>query len=321
VSSLRRALLALGVAGILLAIPVTAVIASSDHANLKGLVAATTLLVTWSFLATGLYVWDRRPDNLTGPLMVALAFSWLLAGLSASNARWPYIVGMLASGLPFAILVHLLFAFPSGRLRAAWDRRWVALGYITTVVLPPFGFVFFDPAAADDCPDCPENPILISGEQGVLDVLVAIQTVMAIAVLGAVIWHLARRLRQPADPADRAANAPVWWAGGATLLIVVMVLATNVAPEEGNYDDYIFAAALVVLATLPYAFWLGVLRSRLWEAGAVAEENVRLDSELQRRLEEPRQSRAPIVEAGYGERKREDGGPPDGAQQTRKRVG
>jgi hypothetical protein len=114
---LRRALLALGGAGFVLAIPVTAVIATSDHTNLKGLVAATSLLVTWSFLGTGLYLWDRRPDNLTGPLMVALAFAWLIADLQAANASGPYIVAMLAAGLPFAILVHLLFAFPSVRIR------------------------------------------------------------------------------------------------------------------------------------------------------------------------------------------------------------
>jgi signal transduction histidine kinase len=314
-SSLRRALLALGAAGLVLAIPVAAVIATSDHTNLKGLVAVTTLLVGWTFLGTGLYLWDRRPANLTGPLMVALAFSWLLAELSASNAPGPYIVGMLASGLPFAILVHLLFAFPSGRLRTRWDRRWVALGYFTTIVLPPFGFIFFDPAVADDCPACPENPILIDGNQGVLDVLVAIQTTLAVAVLAAVIVDLVRRLRRPDDLADRVRDAPVWWAGGATLLIVLIVLATNVAPEEGNYDDYMFAAAVLVLATLPGAFWLGVLRSRLSEAGAVAEENVRLDAELQRRLDELRESRARIVEAGYAERKRVERDLHDGAQQ------
>jgi signal transduction histidine kinase len=314
-SPLRRALFALGAAGVVLAIPVAAITATSDHTNLKGLVAATGLLVSWSFLGTGLYLWDRRPDNLTGPLMVALAFAWLIADLQASNVSGPYIVGMLAAGLPFAILVHLLFAFPSGRLGSRWDRRWVALGYFITVVLPPFGFVFFDPATADDCPECPANPILISDNQGVLDVLVAIQTTLAIVVLGALVWHLVSRLRKARDPAERAANAPVWWVGGVTLLLVITVLATNVAPEEGNYDDYMYAAALVVFATLPYAFWLGVLRSRLWRAGVVAEENARLDEELQRRLDELRESRARIVEAGYAERRRVERDLHDGAQQ------
>jgi signal transduction histidine kinase len=70
-----------------------------------------------------------------------------------------------------------------------------------------------------------------------------------------------------------------------------------------------------VLAALPYAFWLGVLRSRLWEAGLVADENVRLDAELQARLDELRESRARIVEAGYAERRRVERDLHDGAQQ------
>ena len=90
---LRRALLGLGAVGIALAIPVAAIIATSDHTNLKGLFAALSVLVTWSFLGTGLYLWDQRPDNLTGPLMTALGFSWLIAGLSASNASGLFIAG------------------------------------------------------------------------------------------------------------------------------------------------------------------------------------------------------------------------------------
>jgi signal transduction histidine kinase len=314
-SPLRRALLALGAAGAVLAIPVAAVTATSDHTQLKGLVAGLSLLVAWSFLGTGLYLWDRRPDNLTGPLMVALAFSWLLAGLSSSNVAGVYIVGQLFNGLPFAILTHLLFAFPSGRLQSKWDRRFVGLGYLVTTVGPAIGVVFFDPAVSDDCADCPANPLLIWNNQDAYNAGSTVSSVLAGVVLGALIWHLVRRWRASDDPSERVRDAPVWWAGGATLLVVLGLLATNIGPEDGNFDDYMFAAALAVLATLPYAFWLGVLRSRLWEAGVVASENVRLDAELQARLDELRESRARIVEAGYAERRRVERDLHDGAQQ------
>ena len=66
---------------------------------------------------------------------------------------------------------------------------------------------------------------------------------------------------------------------------------------------------------MPYAFWLGVLRSKLWRAEVVADENVRLDAELQARLDELRESRARIVEAGYAERRRVERDLHDGAQQ------
>jgi signal transduction histidine kinase len=107
-----------------------------------------------------------------------------------------------------------------------------------------------------------------------------------------------RRWRDASDYAERVRDAPVWWAGGATLLLVLLLLGTNIGPEEGDFDDYLFAAALLVLATIPYAFWLGAVRSRLWEAAR-----------------ELRESRARIVEAGYAERKRVERDLHDGAQQ------
>jgi len=313
---LRRALLSLGVAGIALGVPIAAITATSDHTDLRGLIAVLGLVVAGSFLGTGLYAWDQRPDNLTGPLMVALAFSWLLAGLSNSNFAGLYIGGVLLAGLPFAILTHLLFAFPSGRLQGRPDRLFVGLGYLVTTVMPPIGIVFFDPAMSDDCPECPANPLLIWDNQSAFNALVAFQSTLAAIVLGALIWHLLRRRRHAFDDQDeRVRNAPVWWAGGATLLLVIAVLATNVGPEEGNFDDYLFAAALVLLATVPYAFLLGILRSKLWRADIVAEENVRLDAELQARLDELRESRARIVEASYAERRRVERDLHDGAQQ------
>jgi signal transduction histidine kinase len=313
---LRRALLGLGAGGVVFSIPIAAITATSDHTNLRGVMAVVGLVVAWSFLFTGLFAWDQRPDNLTGPLMVALAFSWLLAGLRASDVPGLWATGALLNGLPFAILIHLLFAFPSGRLQARTDRLFVALGYFVTIVMPPIGFVFLNPAVADDCAECPENPLLIWDNQDVLDALVLLQSTLAVSVLGALVWHLIRRYRNAADdPDERVRNAPVWWAGGATLVLVIAVLTTNVGPEGGNFDDYLFAAALVLLATVPYAFWLGILRSKLWRADVVAVENVRLDAELQARLDELRESRARIVEAGYAERRRVERDLHDGAQQ------
>jgi signal transduction histidine kinase len=313
---LRRALLGLGVAGVVMSIPVAAITATSDHTNLRGLIAVLGLVVAWSFLFTGLYAWDQRPDNLTGPLMVALAFSWMVGGLSASDLPGLWVAGSLLNGLPFAILIHLLFAFPSGRLQGRADRVFVGLAYFLTTVMPPIGVVFLDPAEAHDCDGCPANPLLIWDDQDIFAALQTFQSTLGAIVLGALVWSLIQRYRKAADdPDERVRNAPVWWAGGATLLLVIAVLATNVGPEGGNFDDYVFAAALILLATVPYAFWVGVLRSKLWRADRVAVENVRLDAELQARLDELRESRARIVEAGYAERRRVERDLHDGAQQ------
>ena len=62
--------------------------------------------------------------------MVAFAFSWLPRGCQPRTSPGLYMAGSLFSALPFAILIHMLFAFPSGRLRSKWDRSFVGLGYL-----------------------------------------------------------------------------------------------------------------------------------------------------------------------------------------------
>jgi signal transduction histidine kinase len=57
------------------------------------------------------------------------------------------------------------------------------------------------------------------------------------------------------------------------------------------------------------------LRTRLSEADLVAEENVRLDAELQARLDDLRESRARIVQAGDAARRKLERDLHDGAQQ------
>jgi signal transduction histidine kinase len=71
----------------------------------------------------------------------------------------------------------------------------------------------------------------------------------------------------------------------------------------------------LVIATVPFAFLFGLLRTRLSEADLVAEENVRLDAELQARLDDLRESRARIVQAGDAARRKLERDLHDGAQQ------
>jgi signal transduction histidine kinase len=315
VTSLRRALIGFAAVGVVFGVVMAVVVATSDHQTNPGVEAALTLIISWSFIGTGLYSWDRRPDNLTGPLMVAVGFTWLLGQLSASDVPALFAIGVNITGIPFAILIHLLFAFPDGTLKRPFERRCVALAYFLTVVYPWLLAPFVDPAETGDCDGCPNNPLLVWDNQGLYNALVVVQNLLGVAVMAALIWHFVRRARESTDPAERRRNAPVWWAGGVTLLFVIALLLTNLAPEDGTYDDWIYFGAGAALATVPYAFLLGLLRSRLTEAELVAEENTRLDAELRARLVELRESRARIVEAGYAERRRVERDLHDGAQQ------
>jgi signal transduction histidine kinase len=308
---LRKALIGLGAAGVVMGILMVVVIVTSDHADYRGVEAATSLLVAWSFLGTGLYAWDRRPNNLIGPLMVAVAFTWYLAELQTSNIPALFVAGVVLASLPFGFIVHMLFAFPDGRLEGGATRFWVAYAYVVTSILPLAPVLFIDSETSDKCEGCPPNPLLITDNESVADALYASINVLGVIGLGAVLAHFVRRARD-AGPSERSRDAPVWFVGGVMVLLLAAALVTNFTPEEGNYDDVLFYSALLALASVPFAFLVGVLRSRLTETEV---ENIRLDAELQVRLDELRDSRARIVEAGDAARRKLERDLHDGAQQ------
>ena len=170
-SGLRRALVALGILALLLGLLSTALVLTSDHASPRGLLLALILAAGWSFAFTGLYAWDRRPQNNTGPLMTAVGFAWFFQALSASNNEWIFAIGILGQNLSFAILVHLLVTFPSGKLRTRLQVATVSIAYVATGPLNWLWALFTDPTVQRDCQGCPENPVLIGGAEGVANAI------------------------------------------------------------------------------------------------------------------------------------------------------
>jgi signal transduction histidine kinase len=158
------------------------------------------------------------------------------------------------------------------------------------------------------------NPLLIHDNLDFVNTWLNVLSAVSIPVLIALIVHLVARARS-ADPEERRSQEPVWWAGGATVFLFAASLLTNLGPESGNYDDVVWYIANAVIATVPFAFLYGLLRTRLSEADLVAEENVRLDAELQARLDDLRESRARIVQAGDAARRKLERDLHDGAQQ------
>ncbi|HWI96912.1 MAG TPA: histidine kinase [Solirubrobacterales bacterium] len=317
-SGLRRALIALGALALLAGIGSVALILTSDHTTPRGLAAALILTAGWSFAGTGLYAWDRRPGNNIGPLMTAIGFTFFFQGLSSSNNDVVFAIGIIGSSLPYAILVHLLVTFPAGHFESRFQRVVVGAAYLTTTVLQLGWALFIDPTKQSDCGNCPENPILIPGHEGIANAINAVQVLTASFGIASTVAIVYLRWRR-STPAQRRVLTPVVLTGGVafTILLAQLVLSEAGAPQA--VEDGTYIAAIVVFACLPFAFLLGLLRSRIGRAEeittALSAENEQLNVELQAKVEELRASRARIVEAGYAERRRVERNLHDGAQQ------
>ena len=82
----------------------------------RDLIAIFGPVIGAAFIGTGVFAWLRRPDNRFGALMLAVGFSYCLSGLIVTNDSWTFIGGLALIAVPYALLFHILLAFPSGRL-------------------------------------------------------------------------------------------------------------------------------------------------------------------------------------------------------------
>ncbi len=316
-SSLRRALVALGAVAVALGAVSAVIILTSDHTSPRGLAVSLILLAGWGFVGTGLYAWDRRPASNVGLLMTAVGFTWFFQALGSSNNSVVFAIGSLGNALPYAVLVHLLLTFPGGRIATRLQGLLIGAAYFITTVMQVAVGIFTVPAE-EGCDGCPENPILIEGHEALRDALSAIQGLIAIAVIAATVILVFRRWRISSSPEHRALS-PVIYTGGLafTVLLAQLVFSQLGLPHAAEQTAFIVAVA--VFALMPFAFLAGLLRSRIWRAEEISSElsaeNEQLTAQLKAKVEELRASRARIVAAGYEERRRVERDLHDGAQQ------
>src|SRR4029079_4405252 len=84
------------------------------------------VVVSGTFVATGLIAWTRRPDNRMGPLMVL--FGWCFMAIAFTKPAIPALVpvglaGFVVSG---SLLGYVMLAYPSGELRTTQHRPLIA---------------------------------------------------------------------------------------------------------------------------------------------------------------------------------------------------
>ena len=192
-TSPRRAMIGLAIAAFALGVGALVAVINGQHNIHRGAYAALALGIGWGFTGTGLYAWRRRPASNIGPLMIAVGFAGLLKALAFSSDSVIFTIGSLGEVLIYALLIHLLLSFPSGRLDSRLDRVLVAIAYFNTTVVQLAAFVLNDPQQG--CAQCPANPLLIDHADAAAGVINAAQLDIAIAVLGAVVAILYRRWR------------------------------------------------------------------------------------------------------------------------------
>jgi signal transduction histidine kinase len=244
-TSLRDALLSIGTLMAILTFVELAVPSTST------VTAASVLdaVAVSAYTVTGLIAWRRRPHNRIGRLMVAAAAALLVAGMNDDEVPTLRVLGEVTESLPLAVLIHLLLAYPSGRLPRRAARVTVVAGYAIAIAL-----------------QYPQQLVAPSAATTLWNVQAGLGIVVLIAAFVLVSRRLTRTPR-----ILRHELAPFILAGCAMLVIVIgtlLVLHADPAPTVAGLATLIQVAAVSIL---PAAFVVGMLVGAFGRAGELEE--------------------------------------------------
>lgn len=257
---LRLALIQLGAAVVVMGAVLLAVVAAESVATFW--LSAMNMLVSWLFVAAGVLAWSRRPSNRFGPLIVGAGLSVMLADLAATGVPVLVAAGAMLATLPLAVLVHVLHAFPSGRLSTRSCRLVVIAGYVVSLVLQAPLYLF---TAAPE----PYNLLVIGDRPDVVLVAYWVQAGSGCAVMVTTAVILADRLRR-ADSHRRRALAPLY-GYGMLVVLSIPVSANLLTSLLGIGAGTVFVLQIVAVAGIPIAFTLALLRGGFARTGEIEQ--------------------------------------------------
>ena len=242
-----------------------ALTATSDHEQHPEQAIALVLFVSSSFILAGLIGWTRRPQNRTGMLMVAVGFGVLIGVLGEANHPIPFTLGALFGSLFIAAFVHLLLAYPSGRLLSRRARVLVGAGY-TIAFLAPLAESMF--AAPETCKPhaCPDNLVLVSHDHAAHVVATTIWTAASVLLFAAAVMLLLGRWRET-TPGLRRILRSVYLFGG--LSIVLLAIGFVVTPFSGVGAIFVSVALIATFTTVPFIFLAGLLGTAIARGAGV----------------------------------------------------
>jgi signal transduction histidine kinase len=241
----------------------------TTYAGRSDLAAALAVVAGLALVAAGLVTSFARPARPIGDLALLAGFVWFTPFWAGWKGGPPLVLslGTLAAGFTFPLLLHLVLAFPSGRLRSKGARVLVVAVYLeaalTALGRALFRDPFFDPRCWDNCTD---NVFLVRSlpgvARGIHDVDLWFTAAAAAALAAACIWRLAA----PSVPARRT----LWpvLAGGIALAAATIahsVTLYRISPENPSDPAFlsIFVLGCVALIVLSLGLLWAVLDARL----------------------------------------------------------
>jgi signal transduction histidine kinase len=244
----------------------------TTYAGRSDLAAALAVVAGLALVAAGLVTSFTRPAGRIGDLALLAGVVWFAPFWAGWKGGPPLVLslGTLAAGFAFPLLLHLVLAYPTGRLRSKGMRALVVAVYLeaafSALGRALFRDPFFDPNCWDNCTD---NVFLVRSlprvAHGIQDAHLWFVAAAAVAMAAVCIWRLAA--------ASAPARRTLWPVLSGGIALAVVTIAHSVALDRMPVEDpsdpvflSIFAvgcvAVIVIALGLPWAVFRARARRR-----------------------------------------------------------
>ena len=244
------------------------------------------LMFTVLYGLVGWYLVYRRPRNVVGWLLVAIAVGFVgiashpvgsfdIPALRAGTSSWPEFLGAWYSGnsgaAAFTGIFALTVVFPDGQLPTGRARRvsagLIALGLALTAIVAFGPVVSFNPDGGATSIEIPNRLgflafLPVSGLINGGSIVVAILAILAVGVA----WMLVRYRRS-----SGILRLQLRWLVAAIVAVVLGVAAglTLLAIFGDQIGGAAWLGAAAAFPTIPIAIAVAVLRYRLWNIDTI----------------------------------------------------
>jgi signal transduction histidine kinase len=241
----------------------------TTYAGRSGFAAAVFVATGLTLTLAGVMTSLTRPASRIGGLALFAGLLWF-APAWAGWDRGPALVrslGTVAAGFAFAVIVHLVLAFPSGRARGPAARLLVCVSYAeaglaalgTALLRDPF----FDPSC---WANCTENVFLVRSLPRLAHTIQVTDRWFVAAAAGALAAICLWRIVAASWPARRTL-LPI---SGSAILLAAAIVAHTVEVQRVTAEDpsdptffLIFLAACAALILLAAGVGWAALRARV----------------------------------------------------------
>lgn len=232
-----------------------------------------TTLFYWELMivlycVSGLLAAWRQPQNPFGLLMIWTGVTVWGAGLQSVPYPGIAIIGDITQTLPLAAVVHLVMAFPYGRLPDRISRLVVTAIYTVALVLQAPSYLF-----AGDGVFASADLTQFAGA------FRSVQRIVGLLGLCVALWVVLRR-RSVTGPDRRHRMGPLAWYGPVALMALIAV--NFVGRALAIYPEQVGNLQIAIVLGLPVLFLAGLLTGSFGRAGELREFLARVgDDRLQ----------------------------------------